>query len=577
MIAFPAADVLTPALAELAAKGALLLALGGLAAAALRRASAASRHVAWAAAISATLALPALSAVVPAARIVRIPAAAALAPNAAAGREMKTVVMLVDRHEADGATGCGSTRSRSDLVLACEQPVEVPWSVVVLLVWGAGCAAVFAWLAGGAWALRQMRRRAVAVTDDAWLALSADVARRLGVRRKVTLLRLDDAAVPMTWGTLRPVLLLPGGCDAWCAERRRVVLAHELAHVRRRDVLTRWMAHAVVALHWFDPLAWMAARALAEESERACDDAVLALGTRPSAYAAHLLDVARALAGRRAPVAALAMARRARISARVDAILAVRRRAHPGRRTPSLALAASLAAAVPVAALKPADVRAASRISRPSALLPHPPGPAGPATAAHPPRADRSARSDDYGLASEAASRSSNPPSAGSASSIPASTIIPASTLPARSSDATSSRTDGVPADGAAPLAGGQGSVSSSAPAPPPEAAAPVAKPVAPGQEWEDFRSGGWVSTSDGTRRLVDARGVLLAPGRGEVAALRPGGWLDVRETVGSTTRSLVALPAPDGQPRYVYRVNGTAAEFGPAARAWLANVLRNR
>jgi hypothetical protein len=197
---------------------------------------------------------------------------------------------------------------------------------------------VLAWAAAGWAAVWRLGRDAERITDPGWVAAAREAAGRLGVSGAVRLLRGGPAAMPVTWGVWRPTILLPAECDAWPAARRRAVLLHELAHVRRRDALTQWLGLAACAAYWFNPLAWYAAARLRAEREQACDDLVLEAGERPSDYAAQLLNVAYAL--RRAPTlasAAMAMARPSGLERRLLAILDARRR----RRGPARWLAAA--------------------------------------------------------------------------------------------------------------------------------------------------------------------------------------------------------------------------------------------
>ena len=131
--------------------------------------------------------------------------------------------------------------------------------------------------------------------------------------------------MPMAWGILRPAVLMPAEADEWPIERLRIVLLHELAHVRRRDCLTHLLAQVACAVYWFHPLAWMAARRARAERERACDDLVLAAGTRGSDYAEELLQIARVMRSGRFPAvlagATLAMAHRSQLEGRLLAIL----------------------------------------------------------------------------------------------------------------------------------------------------------------------------------------------------------------------------------------------------------------
>ena len=119
-------------------------------------------------------------------------------------------------------------------------------------------------------------------------------------------------------------------------------------------------------MHWFDPLAWLAARRLRIEAEHACDDLVLLAGSRPSLYAGHLLEVARALrAALPSPALTLPMARRPQLSDRIAAILdEARDRRPPGR---AAAVAVALFAAAVVLPLAPPRARRRRTRARPKA------------------------------------------------------------------------------------------------------------------------------------------------------------------------------------------------------------------
>ncbi|HST61228.1 MAG TPA: M56 family metallopeptidase [Longimicrobium sp.] len=323
--AHAAAPWLAPAL-WLVARGSVLLVLAALAALALRRASAATRHMAWALALSGMLALPALTLAAPRwelpwLRVVPLDAPALLA-----------------------ATG-----------LPADGDGKMPWGTLVLSAWAVGAALTLGRYAVAVVTVRVIARRAHAVTDGPWMARLRDAGEELGMREPVRLLRAEGAAMPMTWGILRPVVLVPADADGWTAERARVVLLHELAHVARRDCLWQTVARLACAAYWFHPGVWWAARRMHVEREQACDDQVLAAGTRASDYAGHLLEVARAFRAR--PVtaaAAVAMARRSQLEGRVVAVLdAARARGRVPGRVAVLACGVAAVALFPLAAASP--------------------------------------------------------------------------------------------------------------------------------------------------------------------------------------------------------------------------------
>jgi hypothetical protein len=128
--------------------------------------------------------------------------------------------------------------------------------------------------------------------------------------------------MPMVWGLFNPVLMLPASAALWPRARLQAVIMHELAHVRRRDALTQFIAEIARAVYWFNPLVWLAARRLYLEREHACDDVVLNAGTRASEYAGELLDLVKSLRPTRATaMAAIAMARPSQLKVRLHAVL----------------------------------------------------------------------------------------------------------------------------------------------------------------------------------------------------------------------------------------------------------------
>jgi BlaR1 peptidase M56 len=117
-------------------------------------------------------------------------------------------------------------------------------------------------------ALRRWARGAGPIVGDEWITLLDDLSTRLGLTRRVTLLRHDRAAMPMTWGWIRPAILLPAEALSWSIDRRHDVLLHELAHVRRLDCLTQMIARVACAVYWFHPLAWVAERRMRIELDQ---------------------------------------------------------------------------------------------------------------------------------------------------------------------------------------------------------------------------------------------------------------------------------------------------------------------
>lgn len=196
-----------------------------------------------------------------------------------------------------------------------------------VLVWLAGSLIMLVRTAAGFAAVRRVARSARPLLNASLLVRTHATAAEMGVVRPVRLLEGDAAAMPITFGVMRPTLLLPSSARSWTTARLNAVLRHELEHVRRHDSLSQLVAELGCALYWFNPLMWYAANRMCVEREHACDDAVLAAGSRASDYATELLDIARTLKPPRVTeAAAIAMAGPSHLRARVSSLLDPRRR-----------------------------------------------------------------------------------------------------------------------------------------------------------------------------------------------------------------------------------------------------------
>src|SRR5690606_8479748 len=115
--------------------------------------------------------------------------------------------------------------------------------------------------------------RARPVTDDHWLKGLARAQRRTGFRKSTALLANREIASPVSWGVLRPKILLNTDAIAARADADAIV-AHELAHLARADWAKLVLARVAVALFWFNPFAWLLAREAHQLREEPADDAV---------------------------------------------------------------------------------------------------------------------------------------------------------------------------------------------------------------------------------------------------------------------------------------------------------------
>ena len=341
----------------------VMLVFAAAATAAMRRSSAAARHLVWSCALVGSLMVPAISTVVPSWEIPLLPAVETRAPQVSS--VPSGPVPPAQMHRLPGTVSRPETAaviSKPSPSAVSVTPARTPWPGVL---WLLGFAMVVARLALGTIRMKWIARHATRVGSGRWMRLAARLAGALGVARRVVFLEGNHAAMPMTWGVFTSRVLLPRAAEGWPSDRQRVVLLHELAHVKRRDCLTQLVAQLACAVYWFNPLVWFACARLRAEREHACDDLVLASGTRGSDYADHLLDIARSMRSTMMPTwAAVAMAHRSQLEGRLMAILDphVSRRAPTGGRSFAL-IACIMGLLVPIAGMTPAPRAAEAVIS----------------------------------------------------------------------------------------------------------------------------------------------------------------------------------------------------------------------
>jgi beta-lactamase regulating signal transducer with metallopeptidase domain len=281
-----------------ALKATVLLALVSLAARAWHRASAARLHLLWSVALVSVWVMPIMGWLLPA----------------------WPVASLSDT--PDHIT----LSARSLLVLqALPEASSINFSSALLFeLWGVGALCVLLPMILGFWQLSRYATGASIIPAARWDMLTKDVVGEFELTDRVRVLRSDTCRMPMSWGIFRPVILIPACTARWPVQQRRDILAHELAHVKRRDALTDLLARFACVVFWFNPLVWMAFNRLRVNRERACDDWVLRTGTRPSMYARHLVDVARIVRRDRSkPLFALPLAEGSQLRVRLEAILNV--------------------------------------------------------------------------------------------------------------------------------------------------------------------------------------------------------------------------------------------------------------
>lgn len=163
---------------------------------------------------------------------------------------------------------------------------------LIVVLWLLGFSFFLLRLAGGLWQIRRLRTQGTTAPEAEWLEKFNLLQEHLGFTRMVTLLESSLVQTPMAIGWLKPVVLLPIGLvNRLSMSEVEAVLAHELAHIARKDWILNLFQAFIESLFYYHPAVWWMSSVVRRERENCCDDAALAATGNPLAFAKALVQV----------------------------------------------------------------------------------------------------------------------------------------------------------------------------------------------------------------------------------------------------------------------------------------------
>lgn len=338
---------------DFAVRSTAALVLAAAVSLAFRRRSAAVRHRVWLLGLVAAVVVPVIAFLLPGVSVPLLPTRTregtlrpSVEPAPFPTASLPTAQGVDAREPGISATPAFNTAGASDAegqpIVALEPTGKIGLEAWLVLCWLAGLGlgtALFLSLT-----LRQARRlrQLKTIDDEDWNRAVIAAASKLGLTRRVTTIVSETMCAPATCGVFDARLMIPCDWRRWSPAQRDCILLHELAHIQRRDVTTQLFARGVMLVHWFNPIAWYAARRLRVERELASDDCVLRTGQAASNYAQQLLATLKDYRRLAMPIG-VAMAHSVRLDDRIRAILNPSQNRDPVGRRPSF-LAACIVA-----------------------------------------------------------------------------------------------------------------------------------------------------------------------------------------------------------------------------------------
>ena len=299
---------------QFAIKASIILFISLTAAYLLRHHSATIRYLIWSATVYSILAIPVFYFILPAWNIGIIP------KHISTAESISPIVPKITDTNSISSQSHLTELSWTENLYSMVQSMD--WVLVLLVLWFSISIIIYSRLLLGLLSIWWMSKSAKSVDDKNWNLMVIELGNHLKLKRLVKILISPKASTPMTWGIFQPFVLLPDDAINWSEDRLKMVLTHELAHVKRKDFVTHLVTQLVSAMLWFNPLIWFVSKQLISDREHACDDYVLLDGVKGSEYASHLLDIARSLKeNRQLTLASICMAKKSQLEGRLLSIL----------------------------------------------------------------------------------------------------------------------------------------------------------------------------------------------------------------------------------------------------------------
>ncbi|MFM9962440.1 MAG: M56 family metallopeptidase, partial [Planctomycetaceae bacterium] len=167
------------------------------------------------------------------------------------------------------------------------------WAPQIALLYFACCGLLLARLIRGTWVAHRLRRMSTTVSDDSLIATLQRQSTELGLRVLPRIAWCAEVSIPLVIGVLKPMILLPAAAATGLSpDQLQALITHELAHIRRYDLLVNLVQRVVESMLFFHPAVWFISRRISNEREQACDELVLSTGCERLRYADALVRMA---------------------------------------------------------------------------------------------------------------------------------------------------------------------------------------------------------------------------------------------------------------------------------------------